>query len=143
MSSHHCSLLILFQSLYTYFKMKLTVLATLAAGAAAFAPTAQVSVSLIYLTVILTTNISSMSLIILMHQLSTILTRYVSFNYRSATLPLTPKSPLPSFNTCHASPLMIFLPQEPPPLELPVVLPSVSPLTRRDPFSLLETSALL
>ena len=35
----------LMQSLYKKFKMKLAVIATLAAGAAAFAPTAQVSVS--------------------------------------------------------------------------------------------------
>ncbi|KAK1747175.1 Rieske-like [2Fe-2S] domain-containing protein [Skeletonema marinoi] len=85
------------------FKMKLAVIATLAAGASAFAPTAQVS--------------------------------------RSTAL--TPRRLAPSFNTCHASPPMTFPPPEVPPLELPVVLPSVSPLTRRDPFSLLEISAPL
>jgi len=43
----NCSLSIFFFSHFIYnFKMKLAVIATLAAGASAFAPTAQVSVSL-------------------------------------------------------------------------------------------------
>ena len=110
--------------------MKLAILATVATGAAAFAPTTQVTVSIFERDVIFF--------------LSTVCWTQRDFLMKimhSDPPPWMPAKSLPSFNMFHASLPTIFLSLGLPPLELLGALQSALPLTLRELSMLSEISA--